>query len=229
MIFMLICTEGKVSEPAYIRALESAVRGQAPMDVSMNIEVLPVPLGGNHGHAKLVETADGAITDYGRSGSLLSLAGDDDVIEKWIIVDHDDMEKHGVEPEGLRQEAQEAGYSLVISKPNFELFVLAGLSDLATAMSTDKKQLKSKINTHIARLNQDDVDQKGFTKPMLMPKYSKKEYVADKLFKCMLGYHPELVQKMAALQVDVTAEQYTEMPKVVQRILELYTYAEHSI
>ncbi len=195
--------------------------GQAPANLSRNIEVLPLPLGGNHGHARLVATANEVVATYSRDG-VISLAGDEDVIERWIVVDHDDMEKYGVTPEQLREEAQSAGFTLIINKPNFEFFVLAVLSDLDTALTTSKEQFKSKINTLIKSLNESDESQKGFSKEMFMPKYSKKRHVAEKLFGRMLGYHPELIEKMNSLEVNTRAEKYSEMPRVTQRITELY-------
>jgi hypothetical protein len=221
MIFMLICTEGDVSEPEFINALVRMTGGQAPRSVSTNIEVLPLPLGGNQGHTRLVEAANEAVAKYGKEG-LISLADENDTIEKWIIVDHDDMEDRNMNPQKLREEAQGAGYTLIISKPNFEFFVLAALSDLATARATKSDQFVGEINSRIDSLNQKDKDEKGFGKDMLMPHYSKKKYVAEKLFGFMLGHHPELIDEMASLEVDVAAEGYSEMPEIVRRINDLY-------
>lgn len=217
---MLICTEGVVSEPALIQALKSTTVGQAPVSISSNVEILPLPLGGNHGHAKLVEVANKVVAEYSKDG-VITLAGDDDTIEKWIIVDHDDMEKHGVSPSELREEAKKAGFTLVISKPNFEFFVLATLSDLETAKATNKDQFESKINSRIEALNEIN-KKKGFGKEMLLPKYSKKKYPSEKLFGLLLNHHPELVEKMTSLKIETTAEKYSEMSRVIKRIIKLY-------
>lgn len=222
MIFMLICTEGDVSEPAYIRAASKTLGSQVPRSVSTNIEVLPISLGGNQGHTELIAAADKAIEKYS-ADSVLSIAGDEDTIEKWIIVDYDDMDKHGVNPTDLRQEAKNAGYALIISKPNFEFFVLASLTDTARASAVGKNQIVTEIELCIKSLNEIDSNQKGFSKEMLMPaSYSKKTHVAEKLFSCMLLNHPELIANAAMLYVDIDAEHYTEMPEIVKRLMQLY-------
>lgn len=224
MIFALICTEGDVSEPAYIRAISSALGGQAPRNISTNVEILPIPLGGNQGHKNLLEVADRRIDEYAQSeDSLLGLVGLEDSIEKWIIVDFDDMDTHGIDENELRADVESAGYTLVVSKPNFEFFVLASMTDLETATTAAaKNQVKSMINERIATLNEED-SRKGFSKAALMPsKYSKKTYVAEKLFSLMLDRHPKLIKKAAELRVDVAADSYTEMPVIVRRLLELY-------
>lgn len=222
MIFVLICTEGKVSEPAYLKALSSTLSGQAPRNISTNVEVLPIPLGGNHGHKKLISIADAVVERHSKNeNSLLSLVTVEDTVEKWIIVDHDDMEKHGISVDELRRVAQEAGYTLIINKPKFEFFVLASLSDCAAAAAVDKSQYTAQINMHVKSLNEQDI-QKGFTKDMLMPKYTKKRFPAEKLFSMMLANHPELIDAALALDVDPTADCYTEMPIIMRRIVNLY-------
>ncbi len=224
MVFVLICTEGEVSEPAYIRALSSALGGQAPRSVSTNIEVIPIPLGGNQGHARLLEVANQRLEEcLQNEDSLLCLAGPDDVLEKWIIVDFDDMDGRGIDVEQLRADVLAAGYTLVVNKPNFEFFVLASMTDIETAMvASSKSQTITEINDRLASLNDEDT-KKGFSKAMLMPaKYSKKTYVAEKLFGLMLDRHPRMIKNAAQLEVDTAAEGYTEMPLIIKRIMKLY-------
>jgi hypothetical protein len=221
MILMLVCTEGKVSEPAYIDALVAALGGQAPRNISKNVDVLPIPLSGNHGHAKLIEIANRAVELYSRD-SIVSLAGEEDTIEKWIIVDYDDMDKHGVVVADLMAQAEAAGYILVVNKPKFEFFVLTQLAGIDAARSVSPALYASNINAYINELNETDKNNKGFSKGMLMPSYSKKKHKAKKLFDLLLGYHPELIDKAMALSIDINEDCYTEMPKIVRRIKELY-------
>lgn len=223
MIFMLICTEGEVSEPAFLSALCSNLKGQAPKNISTKVEIIPLPLGGNHGHRKLIEVANTEVEKYCKNeDNYITLAGKDDRIEKWIVVDYDKMNKRGVDPKKLREEAKKNGYTLVINNPNFEFFILATLACPGKTISSVKPNyLTNEINMHILSLNKEDTA-KGFGKNMLMPLYSKKLHVADKLFSGMLGYHPELIDKAANLNVDVSASHYTEMPKLLKQIQGLY-------
>lgn len=220
MIFVLICTEGDVSEPAYIEALSAAIGGQAPRNVSANVEVLPIPLSGNQGHAKLIAAADAAIAKHSKEG-LVGIAGSEDQIEKWIIVDHDDMESNGVDACDLRKQAEAAGYTLVVNKPNFEYFVLSKVCNPEKAITIKRGDFIEHIDSHINELNTQN-QQKGFSDIMAIPPYSKKRFVAPKFFGLLLDRHPELISKAAELEVDTTQHHYTEMPKIINRISELY-------
>lgn len=221
MIVLLICTEGVVSEPVYIRALTASLTGQLPASTSRNTEVLPLPLGGNQGHVKLIETAEKTINDF-VSNSWVGLADKDDTIEKWIIVDYDDMHLRGVDVEQLRQDAGAVGYTLVVNKPNFEFFVLASLTGIEVASGYRQERHVSEINKCITSLNTENAQSRGFTKGMMMPMYSKKTHIASKLFGGLLGNHPEFATKAMSIDVDTSAPFYTEMPIIIRRINDLY-------
>lgn len=82
MICLVICTEGDGSEPAVIKEFSITITGQTYPEP----DIFTVPLGGNQGHKKLFEVADKKIADLRKpnSDSVLSLATDTDVIDRWI-------------------------------------------------------------------------------------------------------------------------------------------------
>lgn len=224
MIFVLICTEGQVSEPSYLRTLSDVVSGQRPTSISTNVEILPIPLGGNQGHVKLVKAANTAIEVHcKKQDSILSIADDNDSIERWLIVDYDDMDSHNIDISSLRQEAQDNGYTLVVNKPNFEFFVLAHFLEPNAIATIRPNRYISNIDTHTTRLNNTNRRGRGFTRAMFMPPYSKNKHAANKFFGLLLHYHPELIERMKNFEVNIDETRYTEMPLIINRIIDIYS------
>lgn len=220
MLFILVCTEGNVSEPSYLEALSSALGGQAPHKTGAALETIILPLGGNHGHNKIIQKAEEAIAKKeGDQNSILSLKGEDDTCEKWLLCDYDDMEEHGANIDALRQEAEKAGYTLIVSKPNFETFVLMHFLEPSEIAKIKPKDYVSVINSKVAELNKLN-EAKGYSDSMKIPPYSKKKYAAPKFFGLLLG-DMELVEAVLSRNVDLSCNCYSEMPKMIQRLKEL--------
>lgn len=64
MLFILLCTEGEVTEPEYLDALVNSIKGQSPQTGDSMVDIISIPLGGNQGHRRLVESADQKVKDY---------------------------------------------------------------------------------------------------------------------------------------------------------------------
>lgn len=225
MLIVLVCTEGEVSEPAYIKALKSTYSGQAPSAKLAAVEILPLPLGGNQGHVKLIETANEKVSQAETDQeSILSLMEeyDDTECEKWLICDYDDMDKHGVEIDELRQKAEESGYHLVINKPNFEAFVLMHFISVDKIAKLDPKSYKGEINRQVDLLNTKNLE-KGFTKTMLTPPYAKKKYHAETFFGSLLPQNIELINEVLLHKPEYDKTCFSEMPTIIARLKDIYS------
>jgi hypothetical protein len=204
--------------------LGSTIGGQTPATISSNVQILPLPLGGNQGHKKLIQAATAVIKEHCKNpDNLASIADENDSLEKWLIVDYDNMDQHGVDVDTLKQEAQSSGYTLIVNKPNFEFFVLAHFRNLDDIASIRPDQYVNHIGKSVKELNIKNIAERGFTKEMAIPPYSKKLHIANKFFGMLLDYHPELIDKLSSLEVDTTKSQYTEMSVIINRIREIYS------
>lgn len=217
MICLVVCTEGDSSEPAAIREFSILTAGQTYPEP----DVFTVPLGGNQGHKKLFENAGRKVAELKdpRSDSVLSLASDADTVEKWVICDYDVMDKNGISEEEFRKSAREAGYEVVINKPNFEFFVLTLLAGSEYATSIKPKDYITEIDKAVKRLNDKNIKEKGFSDTMTIPPYSKNKHVAEKFFGNMFSYNPDLIKNFH--DTIGSNEKYTEMARILQRITEV--------
>lgn len=225
MLFVLICTEGDNSESECLTALDASLKnGQVPQEVIRFVEVLPIPLGGNQGHVKLVEKANKQVETMERDpNSLLHLALSEDGAEhdKWIVCDYDALDDANITLQELRQQASEAGYKLVVNKPKFEYFVLCLLIGAEDANKVESGHYFVEINKRIDDLNKQNKTQKGFTDAMSIPHYSKKKYVTRELFGKLFSYNIELLDNLPVEHSDEDS-QYTEMHCLINAIRLLY-------
>src|SRR3990167_3426593 len=193
MLFVLVCTEGKVSEPECIKAFLSIMPSQIPQAGEEYVDVVPVPLNGNHGYKILIEKAEEQIEILENDEeSMLFLAQDLDdgsEKEKWLVCDYDQLDSSGITYEEFERSVKDAGYTLIMNKPNFEYFILAVLSDWKTADSTSKSKYEDKINSLIDKLNESNKVEKHFTDAQKIPYYSKKLHVAEKSFGMLFQYN----------------------------------------
>lgn len=61
MLYLAICTEGRNSEPAFIKELDRVLGGQSTNQGDASVAVVSVPLNGVHGHNKIIEAANTAL------------------------------------------------------------------------------------------------------------------------------------------------------------------------
>ena len=222
MLYLAICTEGENSEPAFIRELDRAFSGQSINQSGASVAVVPVPLNGVHGHNKIIEAANEAL-DLGfqkRIDGPLSDFSNGDNLEKWLICDYDYMEKHGVILEEFEMMVHEAGYKLVVNRPNFEFFVLALLAGLDVAVAESPSNYENAINAASETINASNIE-KGFSDGMMIPKYSKRHYAVPTFFGKLLDYNQDLVEEFCKIKFDKASERFTDMAKIINRIKEL--------
>jgi len=222
MLFVLVCTEGEASEPACIDELHKVLKTQRPQSGEVFVEILTIPLGGNQGHRKIIDKAERQIAITAQDPEkLLSFAQDEDEQVKWLICDHDKMDEAGVDIKEFREHVKEAGYTLVMNKPNFEFFVVALLVGIEVAQTLKPKEYADVIEREIEALNTRNRSEKGFSENMMIPPYSKKRYVSIDFFAKLLGYHPELLHSLPEVEIDDNAN-FTEMPKLINALKKIY-------
>ena len=218
MIVLIVCTEGENSEPNYISALKNVLWGTVPGG-NAAVEVVPVPLGGNHGFKKIFEKAESKIaTKSGDSESILSVLDESNEVEKWLIVDYDKMYKHGVSEEWMRDESARMGYKLVINKPNFEFFVLAHFVPIKEAAGVAMKSLEDRIDEEIDRYNVERGFDRAEYSVLKLPKYDKNNFQSKDLFWKMLDQDIGLLDIFIEDNCYCDDGHYTEMWKIIERL-----------
>ena len=224
MLYLAICTEGENSEPAFINELDRIFSGQSINQSGASVAVVSVPLNGVHGHNKIIEAANEALDlDLQKriDGPLSDFSSENDSLEKWLICDYDYMKKHGVNLDNFREKVAEAGYELVLNRPNFEFFVLAVLADIDIALNEPPSNYETAINNAVDSVNAANKVNKGFYEGMCIPKYSKKRHAVPLFFGKLLDYSPELIDRFCNLEFDLSSDHFSEMSKIINRIKEL--------
>lgn len=220
MLILIVCTEGESSEPAFIRQYGRCALGQIHPD----IEIVEIPLGGNHGHKKIFEIANKKIEELKQSDdSILSLIDpeSDIALQKIIICDYDKMEKHGITEDDFRNAAAENEFQLIINKPNFEFFILAYLTNFEYASKIKPSNYLAEINTAIDVLNKENHSVKGLSEALNIPHYDKNRYASEKFFSNLLEYNrSELDQKFCTHEPCIQEGQYTQMKNLITLIQE---------
>jgi hypothetical protein len=226
MLFILICTEGDNSEPECLTALDTSLKnGQVPQEVIKFVEVLPIPLGGNQGHVKLVAKANkqvGIMENDPDSLLHLALSENEAECDKWIVCDYDALDDADITLEELRQQASKAGYKLVVNKPKFEYFVLCLLIGNDLACKIEPGHYSTEINKQIDALNDRNKNEKGFTDFMDIPHYSKKKYITREFFGKLFSYNIELLDNLPDNHLE-DDDQFTEMLDLIKAIRSLYS------
>lgn len=223
MQFILICTEGKVTEPECIKALDITFKGQVPQQNGLFVEVIPVPVGGNQGHVKLIQKSNEKVNELILDDDQpISFAEPGDEIDKWLVCDYDELDKSGINLEGLRKEALDNGYKLIVSKPNFEFFVLSILVGVAEARKVNPVNYKDAIDDAIKHLNARNAEEKNFSDAMMIPKYSKNRRKAEMFFSQLFIRNPDLAHALAEIvEIDYKGN-FSEVPTLVAALRSAY-------
>lgn len=224
MLFVLICTEGEVSEPVCIEAFLASINTQSPRSGDEFAEVIHVPLKSNHGFKILVDKANKAIEKLeNNKDSLLHLATTEGEAtkEKWLVCDYDQMDELNVSFEDFAEIVKSSGYQLVMSKPNFEYFILAIIAGWDVANKTHKSNIVGEINLHVDKLNAENKKTKGFSDALMIPHYDKGRRVAEKFFGMLFSYNQELLLDLMTQDIPDN-ERYSDMPTLIERLRKLY-------
>ena len=218
MLYLLIAVEGE-SERGLISALVKKLAAQAPIRYG-KIEVVPISVGGNHGYKRLVEIAENSINAYIANPDHCFESGDD--IEKWLVCDYDDMDNKGITRSELLEKANKKGFELIISKPNFEFFILATLSSFEHATKVDPSHYIFEINQQIKQINEKNIKEKPWiTDSMRIPKYGKRTQQCENCLGVIFSFYPDLLERMREERDSDEGDKYSEMPRLIKRIYEL--------
>lgn len=214
MKYILIGTEGESTEPATIGSIVAALRQQSPRGYA-HLEVVPLPLGGHHGHGdRLIKEFDKKVAEYIKNPN--HCVEPTDEIIKFIACDHDRMEEHGINEQDFRTKVIASGATPIITKPKSEYFtarIFFGKDELAEKLNKGEN-LESLISKGIEAYNKTcDYD---FQK---LPHYSKKRYAAKNWFSTLFDRNPEFLEKAASLNIDTDADYYSELPLLIRQII----------
>ncbi len=212
MKFVIIVTEGEVSEPCVIDGLVKYFRSQAPQ-VYAHLEVITVPLGGNQGYKELSRRASEKIWEL---VSKYDMYGDEDEIVKVLVCDYDNMDECGVKVEELRKEMEEWGYMLCVTRPKFEYFVARLFFSKGELAKVNAEGLMGKIQEGIDKYNE------GREAAIRIPAYGKKRGEAERCLGMMFNLDPGFVDKACEMEDESDGEQYTELPRLVRMLKELF-------
>ena len=220
MLYLIIALEG-ISEKNLVEAFTERIVGQTPGGYR-RIEIVPFSIDGNHGYTRLVEIANSFVEKYKNDPE--NCIEPDDVIEKWLVFDYDDIESKKITLEVLRKQAAEEGFACVVSKPNFEFFVLAVLGGYEYAKKVNPANYVGEINRIIDKINEQDFREKEwFTNAMKIVPYSKRSFQNKDCFLYILQNHPELFSfdEITLKMTETSGGCYSEVPILLKRIFEL--------
>ena len=219
MHYLLAGVEGE-TEKGLIEAFLRTRVGQSPEKYGA-IEVVPIPAGGNQGYAKLVEVAEQKSKDYLLNPDNCYSDTDDDV-EKWLVFDYDDIEGKRITLEELKADAENLGFSCVVSRPNIEFFVLALFKGMDFAKKINRENYKQEINKEIDSLNKKDATEKAwFNNSIKIPAYGKRIYQCRNCLLALFAFHPELVDKILQSKINTIDDEYSQLPMLLKRIMEV--------
>lgn len=215
MILVAECTEGENSEPNYTKALKDVYFGTSAI-TNTNLEIIPIPLYGNHGFRKIFDVAEEKISQAKNdSGNLLSIIDPNDKVLKVLIIDYDKMDKLGIREKDLRDEAKKRNFILIINRPNFEYFVLCHFIPSEEAAEVPMKDLLERINEEVKNYNEIH----GYDKPeysaLKLPNYSKNRYESEDFFRMLLDQNPGIIDTLTKEKLCKSSEAYSEMWKLI--------------
>lgn len=212
MKFVIIVTEGEVSEPCAIDGLVKLFRSQAPQ-VYAYLEVMTVSLGGNQGYKELFERAEAKVAELVEK---YEIDYENDEIVKALVCDYDSMDNCGIGVGDLREKAGEFGFTLYVSKPKFEYFIARLFFSKEELRRVNSGALVGKIQEGIDGYNE------GREEAIRIPPYGKKRGEAERCLKTMFNLDPEFVNKACEVIVESEGEQYTELPLLIMMLREFF-------
>lgn len=218
MRYLLVVVEG-VTEKNLIETFLKTTIGQAPGRYGA-IEVVPLSLDGNQGHAKLVEKAEECVDKYLNDPENCYEA-DNDEIEKWLVFDFDNLNERGLTLENIIAEAERNSFECIVSKPNIEFYILTILGGEELACVTKVSQYERKINELIEEKNKKEKEEQGgLGEPLNIPRYGKQEYLSRDCLWMIFVRFPAEVKKTYDLASE-GKEKYSQMPRLLKRIEEI--------
>lgn len=212
MKFVVIVTEGEVSEPCALDGLVKFFRSQAPQAYA-HLEVITVPLGGNQGYKELSRLAGEKVAEL---VSKYDMHGEDDEIIRVLVCDYDDMDECGVKVGELREEMEGWGYMLCVTRPKFEYFVARLFFSEEELVNVNAEALAGKIQEGIDKYNE------GREEAIRIPAYGKRRGEAERCLGTIFNLDPSFVDKACEIDDRPNGKQYTELPKLVRMLRELF-------
>lgn len=213
MRYILVGTEGEATEPASIEGVLAPLRQQSPRGYA-NLEVVPLPVGGHHGHGdRLITEFERRVTEY-ISNPDNCVEPTDDIV-KYLEVDYDKMEEHDVAEDDFRKKVIAVGAIPIITKPKSEYFVARLFYDEAEVLEKlDRgEDPTSIINRGVKAYN--DTCEYDFQR---LPLYSKKQHRADSWFGMLFDRNPDFLRRAIGMNVDISQKYYTEIPELIRVI-----------
>lgn len=215
MKYIIAGVEGEVTEPAGIVGALNSLKQQSPLGYA-HLEVVPLSLGGNHGHGEvLILKYKEEVEKYLNNPE--HCVESDDEICKFLVCDDDGMAEYGVEESVFRKKVVEIGAIPIISKPNFEYFV--------ARLFWDENELTTMLRK---RMGLNDIIRRGIEEynktckydfQMVSP-YMKKHHQTEDWFWRLFDMNPEFLRRAINTSVDIRREYYTEVPLLLKEIAE---------
>lgn len=215
MKYLIAGVEGKVSEGAGIAGVLTALRQQSPRGYQ-HLEVVPLPLEGNHGHGqKLIKKFSDTVTDYINNPN--NCVEQSDTILKRLVCDYDNMTDHGIDEAMFRDSVLKIDAIPIISKPCFEYF--------PARLLVEKEELDRMLNAgyHINYILRMGINRYNNTQKLDLLKlkpYSKRTHSALEWFSTLFSQDPEFLERAKNMEANPNSDYYTEMPKLIREIAE---------
>lgn len=213
MRYIIAGVEGSVSEIAVISSTLIALRQQSPRGYR-HLEVVPLPLKGNHGHGQaLVNRFSTEVENYINNPD--NCVEETDEISKRLVCDYDDMDSHGINEASFRSSICNIGALPIISKPCFEYF--------PARLLFNKDELDHLLDSglHLNDIIRRGIDRYNKTQTasyLKLDMYTKNNYRAKNWFWKLFDLNPMYLEKAKNMETDTNMKYYTEVPKLIKEI-----------
>lgn len=214
MIYILACVEGEATEPNIVEGIVLFLRSQKPQAYK-SVEVVPLPLGGNHGHTEIIKHAKLAVAQFIDDYDIKTPP---DNVRKYLVIDFDKLDERGIDYNLFRKDILENGFIPIITRPKIEYFI--------ARLFFDKDELDGLSAAKIDQKIQEGIDQFNTGKDSIItiPPYGKKKDKAMRCLQTMFNLDPAFLERARNMESDFHSNYYTELSILIDDIANLLGY-----
>ena len=215
MICVLACVEGESTEPNIVDGIVRFLRSQRPLDAYGKVEIVPLSLGGNHGHRALVERAIEKANEYLEEYEIMAPS---DEIRKYLVVDYDKLDKHGVDFTQFRDDVISSGFIPIVTRPKIEYFIARLFYDEEDLIGLSVAKIDEKVEEGIKRFNE------GKDAVCTIPPYSKQKPAAERCLQTIFNLDPAFLERARNIEAKSSGEYFTELPILIEEMCQVLEY-----
>jgi hypothetical protein len=211
---LILLTEGESSEPNFLKEY-IATQTSEPLE-KQTLPPIIIPIEGNITNIpNIIERCNQKIADSKELNEIKEMFGNEIKFDKYLIIDFDTMTDEQYIK--LIEDCKNLKHTLIVSKPNFEFFILSMLIGVDNAQNIKPSEYIHKIDNEIKYLWQ----KFKITHSNKIP-YQKNKIVSLKFFSSIFTYFPNIVNEASNLNFNKKNKNWSDMPKLLIKLNKLY-------